>query len=180
VDPPAVIVVAEAPPPALAGALGPEGVARLEGALLGAAVAWGRTVGEVEVVPRDERASALGRAAPPVVAVTTDMPTLGPFHADALRADLDAGVDAVFGPAHDGGCYLLALGSAQPGLAALAAEAWNEPDALARLLGRAAELGLEGGLLRGERRLRTPGDARALLLHQALPASVAAVLRAQL
>jgi hypothetical protein len=174
---PRVLVVVAARAPAVADALGPSGAERLGEALAGAATAWGRTVGEVEVVTIDAFATALARAAPPVVAIGTDMPTLGPFHADALRADLAAGVDAVFGPAHDGGCYLLALGSEQPDLAALAAATWDEPDALARLLARAGELHLEGGLLRGERRLRTPADARALLLHQGLPEPVAAVLR---
>lgn len=177
---PAVLVRAGAPAPALADALGSAGAERLQAALLDAAVAWGRTVGEVEVVARDDLVAALDRAAPPAVAVATDMPTLGAFHAAALGADLEAGVDAVFGPAHDGGCYLVALGSAQPALATVAADAWDEPDALARLIGRAAELRLEVGLLRGERRLRTPGDAHALLLHHALPAPLAALLREHL
>jgi hypothetical protein len=35
------------------------------------------------------------------------------------------------------------------------------------------------GLLRGERDLDTPADARALLLHHALPPSVAAILRGE-
>jgi uncharacterized protein len=114
----------------------------------------------------------------PVVVIGTDMPTLGPFHAQAVRDDLASGVEAVLGPAHDGGYYLIGLRSPQPSLFGLPPDAWGGPEVLALTIGRAAEARLSVGLLRGERDLDTPGDAEALLLHHALPPTVAAVLSA--
>jgi uncharacterized protein len=181
--------------------LGPEGCARLQAELIRVAVQWGSTVGPVSVAvwPADaldevdapgatlfgqegadlgERmAGAVQRVGGPAVVIGTDMPTLGPFHAASVRSDLSAGVDVVFGPAHDGGYYLVALREPRPDLFALPPEAWGGPEVLGLSLARAAEARLEVGLLRGERDLDTPGDARALLLHHALPASVAAILR---
>lgn len=126
-------------------------------------------------------ASATGRVFAvhdgPVVTIGTDMPTLGAFHADALRDDFAHGVDAIFGPAHDGGYYLVALGAPRPELFALPPEAWGGPDVFPLTAGIARELELSVGLLRGERDLDTPGDAEALLLHHALPEGVAAILR---
>ena len=113
----------------------------------------------------------------PVVTVGTDMPTLGSFHADAVRDDFAHGVDAIFGPAHDGGYYLVALREPRPELFALPADAWGGPDVFPLTAAIAGKLELEVGLLRGERDLDTPADATALLLHHALPAGVAAALR---
>jgi hypothetical protein len=138
----------------------------LQTELLRAAIAWGETLGAVTVA--DDAAGAAREVGTPVVVVGTEMPTLGPFHAEAVRADLHAGVDAVFGPAHDGGWYLIALGAPHYELLAT--------DELGSVLARAAELQLEVGLLRGERRLRTPADAEALRLHHAVPPAVAALL----
>src|SRR3954454_13201918 len=181
--------------------LGPEGCARLQAELIGVSVRWGATLGPVFVAvwPADaleefdapgatlfgqegadlgERmAAAVQRVGGPVVVVGTDMPTLGPFHATSVMSDLSAGVDVVFGPAHDGGYYLVALREPRADVFALPPEAWGGPEVLGLSLARAAAAELEVGLLRGERHLDTPGDARALLLHHALPVSVAAILR---
>jgi rSAM/selenodomain-associated transferase 1 len=114
----------------------------------------------------------------PAVTIGTDMPTLGPFHAAALADDFAHGVDAVFGPAHDGGYYLVGLRASQPELFALPPEAWGGPDVFPLTAAIAGRLELSVGLLRGERDLDTPADAKALLLHHALPEGVAAILRA--
>lgn len=181
--------------------LGTEGCARLQAELIRVAVRWGAALGPVFVAvsPADaleevdapgallfgqegadlgERmAAAVQRVGGPVVVIGTDMPTLGPFHATSVLSDLSAGVDVVFGPAHDGGYYLVALREPRADVFALPPEAWGGPEVLGRSLARAAAAELEVGLLRGERDLDTPGDARALLLHHALPESVASILR---
>jgi rSAM/selenodomain-associated transferase 1 len=205
-EPLSVVVMARAPRPGRAKTrleplLGPEACARLQAELIRVAVQWAGTVGRVFVAvwpgdalgevdaPRAERfgqegadlgermAAAVERVGGPVVVIGTDMPTLGEFHARSVRADLDAGVDVVFGPAHDGGYYLVALRQPRRDVFALPADAWGGPEVLALSLARAADARLEVGLLRGERDLDTPADARALLLHHALPPSVAAILR---
>ena len=70
----------------------------------------------------------------------------------------------------------MALREPRPDLFVDGPEAWDGRAALARLLTRATELQLEAGMLRGERKLEPP-DAAALLLHHALPESVAERLR---
>jgi uncharacterized protein len=181
--------------------LGPEGCARLQAELIRVAVRWAGTVGPVFVAvsPADaleevdapgatvfgqegadlgaRMGAAVQRVGGPVVVIGTDMPTLGPFHAASVLSDLSAGVDVVFGPAHDGGYYLVALREPRADVFELPPEAWGGPEVLGLSLARAAAAGLEVGLLRGERDLDTPGDARALLLHPALPETVASILR---
>jgi uncharacterized protein len=198
--------MADAPRPgrcktALEPRLGPNGCALLQAELIRVAVAWGRTLGPVSVAvwPPDgvdevnaagatafaqegadagaRMAASVDRSGGPVVVIGTDMPTLGAFHAAAVRSDLCAGVDVAVGPSHDGGWYLVALRGPRPELFALPAGAWDGPEAFAALLARAAELRLSLGMLRGERKLDTPADADALLLHHALPGTVAARLR---
>jgi uncharacterized protein len=183
--------------------LGPDGCARLQAELIRVAVRWAETVGPafVAVSPADaleeveapgatlfgqegadlgERmGTAVQRVGGPVVVIGTDMPTLGPFHAASVLSDLSAGVDVVFGPAHDGGYYLVALREPRTDLFALPAGAWGGSEVLFLSLARAAAAGLEVGLLRGERDLDTPGDAQALLLHHALPETVASILRGE-
>src|SRR3954463_1428180 len=177
-----------------------EGCAPLQPELIRVAVQWGSTVGPVSVAvwPADaldevdapgatlfgqegtdlgERmAGAVQRVGGPVVVVGTDMPTLGPFHATSVMSDLSAGVDVVFGPAHDGGYYLVALREPRADVFALPPEAWGGPEVLGLSLARAGAAELEVGLLRGERDLDTPGDARALLLHHSLPPTIASLL----
>jgi glycosyltransferase A (GT-A) superfamily protein (DUF2064 family) len=205
-EPASVVVLAEAPRPgrckrSLEPRLGPNGCALLQAELIRVAVAWGRTLGPVAVAitppdavdeievkgatvfaqegadPGARIAAAVDRADGPAVGIGTDLPTLGASHADAVRSDLVAGVDVAVGPSHDGGWYLVALRSPRPELFALPGGAWNGPEGFTALLGRATELRLGLGMLRGERKLETPADADALLLHHALPAAVAERLR---
>jgi uncharacterized protein len=203
---PSVVVMADAPRPGrcnvlLEPRLGPNGCALLQAELIRVAVAWGRTLGPafVAVTPPDavdevaapeasvfaqkgadpgaRLAAAVERMDGPVVVIGTSMPTLGTFHADAVRSDFAAGVDVAVGPSHDGGWYLIALAEPSRELFALPAGAWEGANVFTALLGRAAELRLEVGMLRGERKLETPADADALLLHHALAEKVAARLR---
>jgi uncharacterized protein len=201
-----VVVMADAPRPGacnvgLEPRLGPNGCALLQAELIRVAVGWGHALGPTAVVvfPPDavdevdapaaivvgavgessgaRVVAAVGQADPPVVVIGTAMPTLGRFHADAVESDLEAGVDVAIAPSHDGGFYLVALREPRPDLFVDGPDAWDGRAALARLLTRATELQLEAGMLRGERKLESPADAAALLLHHALPESVAERLR---
>ena len=113
----------------------------------------------------------------PVLVIGTDLPTLRPAHGAAALDDLAEGCDAVFGPAMDGGYYLVGIARPLPELFALPTEAWGGPDVLSLGLRAAQDLGLEVGLLRPERDLDTPADARAALLDPMLPPDIAELLR---
>jgi uncharacterized protein len=123
-----------------------------------------------------ERAFALGGGGPVLVS-GTDVPRLSPGHAAAALADLEAGCDATFGPALSGGWYLAGLAAPRPELFALGEEARDGPTLLARTLEIAREHSLELGLLRYERALERPLDARAVLADPLAPADVVAALR---
>jgi uncharacterized protein len=84
-------------------------------------------------------------------------------HLDAALSDLADGCDLAVGPVFDGGFYLLGLAHPMPGLLELADDAWHSPDAMAMTLAVAARGGVEAGLLRAERALRTPADVAAAL-----------------
>jgi uncharacterized protein len=123
-----------------------------------------------------ERVFALAGGGPLLVA-GTDVPRLSGAHAEAALTDLANGCDASFGPALDGGYYLAALAAPHPELFGLRQDAWGGPTVLARTLEIAREHGLELGLLRYERDLDTPLDARALLADPLSPPDVVAALR---
>lgn len=103
---------------------------------------------------------------------------LGPGHAADALSDLAQGSDVSFGPAHDGGYYLLALARPAPSLFELPAQTWGGPLVLPRTIEAAAKLGLAGGLLRMERQLVTPADAMALLVDPLTPAPIRDLLAA--
>jgi uncharacterized protein len=113
----------------------------------------------------------------PLLTVGTDLATLTPAHAEAALADLVDGCDMSFGPAYDGGYYLVAQAAPQPRVFELPPEAWGGPEVLWLSLRAAAEAGLEFGLLRSERDLDTPEDARAALADPAFPEEIRALLR---
>lgn len=122
-------------------------------------------------------ADVLAERSGPLLVVGTDMPRLGSFHAEGALGDLAEGYDAAVGPALDGGYYLIALARPLPALFALPAAAWGGPEVLARTLELAREAGLAVGMLRPERDLDTPADARAALADPLYPPEIAALLR---
>jgi rSAM/selenodomain-associated transferase 2 len=83
-------------------------------------------------------------------------------HADAARTQLDAGAEAVFGPALDGGYYLLALARPLPELFEVDPKAWGGERVLELSLAAAWKAGRRTALIRRERDLDTPADAAAL------------------
>ena len=113
----------------------------------------------------------------PLLVVGTDLATLSPAHARAALDDLAEGCDVCFGPAFDGGYYLVGLAAPQPRLFALPADAWGSAQVLELSLEAAATAGLSFGLLRGERDLDTPADVRSALADPSFPGEIAALLR---
>ncbi len=112
----------------------------------------------------------------PVLVVGADVPALGRAHAVAALDDLGHGCDVVLGPSTDGGYYLIGLAEPRPELFALDSRAWGGPDVLRLTLAAAERAGLQVGLLRAERDLDEPADARALLADPMTAADVRALL----
>lgn len=99
------------------------------------------------------------------------MPGLSPQLARAALEDLAEGAEIVVGAAHDARPYLVALPAAGEELAALAGLSFD-----GGVLGTFAERGALLGMLRSERRLRSPGDARALALDPLAPPELLAIM----
>ena len=117
------------------------------------------------------------RGGGPLLVVWADIPRLGRDHATGALSDLESGADIVFGPAIDGGLYLLAIRRPLPVLFSLPERAWRAADAVALAAAAAQEAGLEIGILRAERPLQRPADVRAFLADPMLPDVVGQVLR---
>jgi uncharacterized protein len=99
----------------------------------------------------------------PLLLLWPDLPRWRPAHVEAALSDLAIGCDLAIGPVFDGGFYLLGLARPLPSLLELDSETWQSPDAMALTLAVAARGGVEAGLLRAERALRTAGDVAAAL-----------------
>ena len=112
------------------------------------------------------------RTGGPLLVVGADVPALGPAHAAAALDDLHHGCDVVLGPSTDGGYYLIGLREPRPELFALGADAWGGRNVLRLTVAAAERAGLSVGLLRAERDLHEPADARALLADPLTPADV--------
>ncbi len=110
----------------------------------------------------------------PVILIGTDAPTLTAatilMAARRLRR-----VDAVFGPAADGGYYLLGLARPAPALFDLGPR-WGGPEVLEASLLAARRAGLSVSLLETRRDLDTPEDAAALAADECVPAEVRRLL----
>jgi rSAM/selenodomain-associated transferase 2/rSAM/selenodomain-associated transferase 1 len=101
----------------------------------------------------------------PLIVVGTDT-RLTPQHADDAREHLEAGADVVFGPALDGGYYLVALKRPAQAVFELEPTLWGGRAVLAHSVEAAERAGLDVRLLdRRERDLDTPEDAEALADH---------------
>jgi glycosyltransferase A (GT-A) superfamily protein (DUF2064 family) len=168
----------------LDGALGPARASQLRAALGAGAQAWARELAG-EAVYRADPGTTLGAALDglsadrgwPLVVVWPWLAQLRSEHAAGLQGDLGAGSDVVLGPVIDGGLYLLALARPVPALHELPEERWQDPDVMTIAFAAAAEAGLEVGILRAERGLRTAADVRAALADPLLPGEIRAVLQ---
>jgi rSAM/selenodomain-associated transferase 1 len=189
--------------------LGPDGCARLQRALLRRAAQWAAAVGPsfVAFTPDDARdevaalapdatlisqvegdlgdrlaaatTDVLERHGGPVVLIGVDTPQLTAGHADAAIGDLRDGIDVTFGPASDGGYYLVGLREPHPEVFALPSEEWGGPEVLRLSLEAAAGAGLSLGMLRSERDLDEASDVEAFLADPLTPDDVKAALRGE-
>ncbi len=123
-------------------------------------------------------AVAAARRDAPVVIIGTDCPVLDAGHLRSADAHLGRGCDVVFGPARDGGYYLVALARPAPEVFDLPPSAWGGPDVLELSRHAAAAAGLTVGLIRTEDDLDTPTDAAAMLADPRLPPDIARLLDA--
>jgi rSAM/selenodomain-associated transferase 1 len=120
-------------------------------------------------------AHVLAAHAGPLLVVGVDT-RLTHAHAQAALAQLDAGSDAVFGPALDGGYYLVALARPAPELFAIEPSAWGGPEVLDRSLAAARAAGLTATTIATERDLDTAADAAELVADPELGGLLRAVL----
>ena len=100
-------------------------------------------------------AHAFAHADLPALAIGTDCPALNASHLHMAFAALESH-DVVFGPAHDGGYYLIGLNSRQPRL--FQGIAWSTSTVLRQSLRRAQSLGLRVALLAPLCDIDTPAD----------------------
>jgi glycosyltransferase A (GT-A) superfamily protein (DUF2064 family) len=124
----------------------------------------------------DAAARVFARHSGPLLIVWPDLPRLRLEHAQAALDDLGAGCDVVFGPALEGGLYLIGINRPLPRLFALPEQAWRSPDVMALAGAAARTAGLELGILRAERPLHRPADVRAALADPLLPEGIGRIL----
>jgi hypothetical protein len=154
----------------------------LAGLLRAAAEGWASSTAPGSVYRASEpladaTARVLGEHPGPLLVAWPVLASFRPEHAAAALGDLAAGADLVVGPLIDGGVYLLGMTRPLGELVALPDRGWEAAEAMNAVFAAAAESGLEVGLLRAERALRSADDVRAALADPLTPAAVVAVLR---
>jgi len=175
-DPAALVVrtLAALPDPALDDAIGAERAGTLRGLLARRALGWAAAHAPSLHATVDDGAAAVAALdghAGPVLLVAPDVPGLDDRLAHAALADIAAGASFAMAPATDGRPFLVALAQAEPALVRAAADGLPDRQAATDLIDG------ELGLLRSERRLVTPGDARAFAADPLTPPDLAALLR---
>jgi hypothetical protein len=175
-DPAALVVASLAAPadPALDAALGVERAAAVRRFLAGRALDWAAAHAPALHLAVPDAVAAVGAldgVAGPVLLVAPDVPGLDDRLAEAALADLAEGAQLAMAPATDGRPFLVALARPDPGLVLAAADGLPDRQAAAELIGG------ELGLLRSERRLVSPGDARAFAADPLTPPELAELLR---
>lgn len=101
-------------------------------------------------------AAAFAEGAGPVVCVGADCPDLGAEDFERAAALLAGGADLVFGPAEDGGYYLVALARECPEI--FRGVSWGGSRTLAQSLRRAGEAGRRVALLGEKADVDLPAD----------------------
>jgi uncharacterized protein len=114
----------------------------------------------------------------PLLVVGTDCPTLRRRHAHVALEALAGGADVCFGPAVDGGYYLVAMRRASPDIFRLPAEMWGGPAVLEESVRRARRAGLEVAQIDPERDLDDVRDARAVVSDPRTPEDIVGILTA--
>lgn len=113
----------------------------------------------------------------PVVLIGVDTPQIKPEVGRQAIEDLLSGVDVTFGPAADGGYYLVGLNEKHPEVFDLPTEKWGGAEVFELSLAAAHAAGLQLAMLRAERDLDDEEDARAMLADPLTPPEIAALLR---
>lgn len=158
--------------------------ARLRAELLRVATEWAQAVlpgAQPPVVSLDALSVAARDAFAtnpdgPLLVASAEAPRLTPAHARMALGDLEDGADASFGPGMDGGWYLVALAHPHQALIDLLSTPVYGMDLMAGTFELVETYGLEVGLLRMERLLRTPRDAAALRADPLTPEGVRSAL----
>jgi uncharacterized protein len=119
--------------------------------------------------------TVLAQAPGPLLVIGTDAPTLTTTILDQAVTVL-RGHDVVFGPALDGGYYLIGLHRPCLEVFAIDSSLWSGPGVLAASQAAAERAGLTVGLLPELRDVDTPADATALRTDPHLPPTIAALL----
>lgn len=112
----------------------------------------------------------------PIVVIGTDAPTMTTTHLSDAANRVESDEDIVFGPALDGGYYLIAMHQPRPEVFAIDVRLWGGPEVLSASVAAASVSGLRTGFLTGLRDLDTPRDAEAFLHERQLPADIADAL----
>ncbi len=117
------------------------------------------------------------RARPgPVVLIGTDVPHLNAAHIRTAVHMLECGDDVVFGPAADGGYYLIAVNRPNPAVFAIDPALWGGPRVLEASVAAARDAGLHIGFLPILEDLDTAEDARALIDDDTVPLAIRSLL----
>jgi hypothetical protein len=177
--PAAVVLASLAAPedPALADVLGAVAAGALRRELAGRARRWAAAVAPgaaFEATTPGAALAALTGHDGPVLLVAPDVPGLDARLAEAALADLAGGAAMTFGPTTDGSFFLVGLPRADPALVEAVEGGFDAATARARA--DATEL----AMLRSERRLVSPADARALAADPRTPLELSLLLSAGL
>lgn len=114
---------------------------------------------------------AFADGAEAVVLLGTDCPSLGASEIVAAVEALETGFDAVFGPALDGGYYLLAMRAMQEAL--FRGIPWSDPRTLQASLEAAKQHGLKTALLSAHEDVDTVGELQRAVENGSVPREIA-------
>ena len=173
--PAAVVLASLAAPadPALDDLLGAVAAAALRRELARRARRWAAAAAPgqaFEATTPDAALAALAGHPGPVLLVAPDVPGLDLRLAEAALADLAQGAAMTFAPTTDGSPFLVGLQRADASLVAAVEGGFDSAAA------RAREDRSELAMLRSERRLVTPADARALAADPQAPLELSLLL----
>lgn len=166
--------LAAAPDPALGALLGEAVAERLDAEMAARARRWAAAVAPGRAFEATSLAAAevaVHGHDGPLLLAAPDVPALSAQIARAALEDLAEGAEIVVGAAHDSRPYLVALPRGGEELTALASMSFS-----GGVLGAFAQRGALLGMLRSERRLRSPSDARALALDPLAPPELLAIM----
>jgi len=117
---------------------------------------WPQTEGDLGQRMHSALVQAFEAGAAAACVVGTDAPGVDQDLVEEAFSSLAGGADVVFGPALDGGYYLVAIRNPSPGI--FQRIPWSTPQVLGASLARCRDLGLQATLLRTLRDVDTEAD----------------------